>query len=93
MRPFNRNLLHVLLAADQHISALALREELEGVVVGMEDYLTQVKDKADRQRSEYDMLLRERGELAQRLTDLQEDRDAKQEEADKEVEILREVSE
>ena len=49
-----------------------------------------MQGKADRQRDEYDELLRERGELSQRLHDVEQEMGEMQQQA-AEVEVLREV--
>jgi hypothetical protein len=76
----------------QASEAAAMKSELSAVVSGLERYLGEVGEKADRQRDQYDHLLRERGELAQRLADLEEERERARRDADRELEALREVS-
>jgi cell division protein FtsB len=67
-----------------------MKAELKGIVDGLHRYLSDVQQKTDEQRKNYDTLTREKAELTQCLRDLEAD--SKKFEAQKgELSLLREV--
>ena len=50
-----------------------IREELEAIIGGLQDYLGDVQHKADHQKQAMDHLVREREELLQRLASAMEE--------------------
>ena len=52
----------------------ALRNELEGVIAGLHDYLRNVRKKADDQRQQFDQLLQDKEGLIRRLARLEEEK-------------------
>ncbi|XP_078489417.1 centriolin [Ciona intestinalis] len=52
----------------------ALRQELEDIVGGLQDYLLNVRRKADAQRNEFDDLLRDKERLVRRLAALEQEK-------------------
>ena len=50
-----------------------VKEELEGIVNGLQDYLGDVQRRADSQRQDMDRLVREREELLAHIEHLQHD--------------------
>uniref|UniRef100_F6VQX9 Centriolin n=1 Tax=Ciona intestinalis TaxID=7719 RepID=F6VQX9_CIOIN len=52
----------------------ALRQELEDIVGGLQDYLINVRRKADAQRNEFDDLLRDKERLVRRLAALEQEK-------------------
>ncbi|XP_076821560.1 centriolin-like [Clavelina lepadiformis] len=52
----------------------ALRHELEEIVGGLQDYLLNVRQKADAQRAEFDQLLRDKERLVRRLAALEQEK-------------------
>nr|CAB3232457.1 centriolin [Phallusia mammillata] len=55
-------------------SDVGLRNELEDIVNGLQDYLLNVKQKADAQRAEFDKLLRDKEKLVRRLATLEKEK-------------------
>ena len=52
----------------------ALRHELEDIVRGLQDYLINVRQKADAQRLEFDNLLRDKERLVRKLAMLEQEK-------------------
>ena len=51
-----------------------LRRELEEIVRGLQDYLINVRQKADAQRAEFDSLLRDKEKLVRKLAALEQEK-------------------
>lgn len=68
-----------------------MKAELEGIVHGLQTYLSDVQHKADCQRSNFDALVREKAELSECLRDLEADASKTAEHQAGEVSLLREV--
>lgn len=68
-----------------------IKEELEGIIGGLQTYLSDIQHKADGQREECDGLIRDREELAQRVHDLEKDKGRMEQQAG-ELSLLKQVN-
>ena len=70
----------------------ALRQELEDIVRGLQDYLINVRQKADAQRAEFDKLLRDKERLVRKLATLEQEKSILMADADEYSQLQQQVS-